>query len=171
MAKIHSIPPFPADIDRDSFGNWLSGFVDGEGCFQLYVAKDRYKTPHARFAIVLRQDDRQILDLIQSYWACGGILSRVSHKRSINPCVHYQVQRASDLAHLVAHFDKYPLRAKKAQDFLVWKRAVLLWNKIVAQPKKNKGSRWKESQRHEFDTLLVTLRSQRKFVTLPTSGI
>ena len=36
MAKTKSIiPSFPAEIDRDRFGDWLSGFVDGEGCFGL----------------------------------------------------------------------------------------------------------------------------------------
>ena len=34
MSKSHSIiEPFPAHIDRRDFANWLSGFVDGEGCF------------------------------------------------------------------------------------------------------------------------------------------
>jgi hypothetical protein len=30
MVTRDPIEPFPADIDRDAFGHWLSGFTDGE---------------------------------------------------------------------------------------------------------------------------------------------
>src|SRR6185295_12914380 len=33
------IPPFPPEINRVAFGNWLSGLTDGEGCFFLGLVR------------------------------------------------------------------------------------------------------------------------------------
>ncbi len=46
------------ETDRD-FGNWLAGFVDGEGCFYFKRVNQTNLVP--AFAIKVRADDPSIL--------------------------------------------------------------------------------------------------------------
>ena len=63
------ISPFPSEIDRHDFGNWLSGFCDGEACFVLQAdIRHNGAACRASIRIELRDDDTEILYLIQSYW-------------------------------------------------------------------------------------------------------
>lgn len=58
-------------VDRD-FGNWLAGFIDGEGSF--YITRDKKRRPYrARFSIALRSDDRPILEECKSKSGIGSI--------------------------------------------------------------------------------------------------
>ena len=52
----NSIPPFPADIDRNAFGHWFSGLTDGEGCF--YAKTVGIHSPEVGYVLALRADDR-----------------------------------------------------------------------------------------------------------------
>jgi len=177
----HCIEPFPTSIDRDSFGNYLSGFTDGEGCFQLVW---KTNTPMIRFTIGLRADDLQILKLIQSFWGCGGILfhkptekSRLKWKVNACPACQFYIRTTPELVNIVIpHFEKYPLRAKKARDFLIWKRGVsLAWSvynrKTIPRTRIYKGQvrgiyrRWESHEVAEFRSLSDTLRNQRKYDT------
>ncbi len=127
MAKTNSIkiiPEFPKNIDREKFGEWLSGFIDGEGCFILNYAngKSRNPTPRAAFAIKLRDDDFEIINLIHSYFQCGNTYVNRTGK---NPSIGFVSSNCEQLYKFVSpHFDSHPLRAKKANDFAVWKKAV-----------------------------------------------
>lgn len=174
MAAGHSIDPFPSDIDRDAFGNWLSGLVDGEGCFVLgwnEPSRDRTtRVPLARFSIQLRADDYRILEAIKSFWGCGTthLRTKVSQR---SPAYAYIVSSKSSLHNiLVPHFEKYPLRAKKQRDFVIWKRAVALCCRINSHPKrKRRGSlsgwdrSWTAEAIAEFDYYWRTLRQQRQY--------
>src|SRR5215468_2549053 len=115
----HSILPFPADIDRDAFGHWLSGFVDGEGCSLLKVGTERggrQLTRQIGFVINLRLDDVGILRQIQSYWKCGRIrqiVRAVRTKRNwdTKPTAMFTVADRKSLSGVVVpHFQRYPLR-------------------------------------------------------------
>ena len=163
------IPPFPADVDRDSFGNWLSGFVDGEGHFGLLDDKRNY--PAARFSINLRADDLPILQQIQSYWQVGRILySEYPSNCRSKPKVNYQVNKARDLAEiLIPHFEHYPLRAKKSRDFQIWKTGILIIKKSVCRRRQygpgRKGYRPKlsDQERSEFSSLVKSIKEIRRF--------
>lgn len=109
-------------------GDYVAGFVDGEGCFALNfrrdVRHDRKGSPvyfywDAEFVILLRADDRDILEKIQHALNCGNI--SVSKRNS----VRYSVTNFDDLNFkIIPFFKKYPLRAKKLSDFILWKEAV-----------------------------------------------
>ena len=147
MAKSQSIiAPFPEHIDRRDFGNWLSGFADGEGCF-LLGTHQRKRTGRssevactklgARFSIRLRADDVDALKLIQSYFGCGVI---TCHDRSTagHPQCTFTMHTYRDLAQLViSHFVSHPLFAKKRHDFTVWKEGVELAFAVSKRQKTN----------------------------------
>jgi len=112
-------------------GNYVAGFVDGEGCFSLKFRKDikhnsgnkkirEYFYWGVEFAIVLRTDDLYILELIKNTLNCGRINNSTDKDQ-----VRFSVQNSKDLMEkIIPFFKKYPLRAKKSHDFQLWVRAV-----------------------------------------------
>jgi hypothetical protein len=168
--------PFPESIDRESFGHWLAGFADGEATFVLRTQRDshRGRTNHgALFRITVRDDDSEALGLIRSYWRCGTIHHNDNARskiRNAKPIVAFGVQKISDLADVVIpHFERYPLRAKKRNDFGVWRLGVELLAKIQSRPMlPNYGAggnlpRWTEAERELFRSLSEQLKDSRAY--------
>lgn len=109
----------------DAFGHWLAGFTDGEGCFQL-TTRDGVAYG-CRFAITLRRDELPILQEIQSALGVGAIYLKQAQSVA-NPQASYSVDRKAECATIVDVFTRYPLRAKKRADFVIWTEAVAKWN-------------------------------------------
>lgn len=107
------------DIDP-SFGHWLAGFVAGEGCF--LVSKQR-NTWNCIFTLSLRDDDAEILWEIHDRLGIGR-LQKKPEKGSSKPQTEWIVSNKEDCLQLVYILDKFSLRAKKARDFHIWRRAV-----------------------------------------------
>jgi hypothetical protein len=120
------------DVD-DAFGNWLSGFVAGEGNFQANTKGSRGGFV---FRIILREDDKPILEEIRMRLGVG-----VLYYRDIKNSMHnwnpkyqslamrnqweYMVQSIVDLIEVIIPlFSTYPLRAKKQQQFNTWVAAL-----------------------------------------------
>ncbi|KKS24125.1 MAG: hypothetical protein A2736_01645 [Candidatus Yanofskybacteria bacterium RIFCSPHIGHO2_01_FULL_41_27] len=120
-------------------GDYVAGFVDGEGCFYLtYRSEMRHEragsptyfrwTPY--FAINIRADDREILEKIKNLLNCGHI-----YLLKEGSMAHYIIQNMDDLfKKILPFFNKYPLRAKKRYDFELWSQAL----KIMYKHKKDK---------------------------------
>ncbi len=175
MARQHStspIPAFPSDIDRRDFGNWLAGFVDGEGSFILYFYKG---CPKATFTICLRADDKPILDSIRSFLGCGSpihvarVYERKLQRGNENRTARYAVRDFHSLKHtIVPFFDAHRLRAKKSHDFLIWREAVDFVYRINRIKQTSLGCkglavRWTDARRAEFQQFISSLKSQRAF--------
>lgn len=174
MTRPHSrktIQPFPEEIDREHFASWLSGFVDGEGFFRLSFFRHRNWTPAIEFQIAMRADDNAILFTIQSFFQCGFVKfrERVCKDRNASPGAVFQVRRVSDLAEkIVPHFIEYPLLAKKARDFAVWREGVILASQVMMTPKSAQGykgtkTRWVGAPIDRYRQLVESLRSLRKY--------
>lgn len=180
MAEPHSIAPFPADIDRDAFGHWLSGFTDGEGSFNLYAVTDasdgRRESLRAAFRLAQRADDTATLQRMQSFWRCGTLhyTSNVRSKiRNAKPVRTFSVSAISDLVSVVLpHFETFPLRSKKQRDFTLWKQGVLMVWEVSRRPSPQTGrrwcqhrgiSKWTDDERHQFKVLVEQLKSLRKY--------
>lgn len=120
----YPVAVIPEAVD-DAFGNWLAGFADGEGHFAI-----RSKGPSAytcAFGIQLRIDDLAILEECKERTGLGSIHTRSRKDPKIRPQSTWMVVSHYDCEVLAAIFTRNPLRAKKAQDFEVWKRALLQW--------------------------------------------
>lgn len=177
MADEDPITLFPADIDRDAFGNWLSGFTAGEGTFALNWKQYRdpiraarcLPSPNCTFAISLRNDDRHILEVIRSYWRAGTVKE---YQYGVSkPFALFQVQERKALVSIVIpHFERYPLFAKKARDFAIWRRGVELTVAVGRRPCFKRSdhrfaTKWTEAERAEFDGLRSILKEQRRYDT------
>lgn len=120
----------------DSFGHWLAGFVDGEGCFTICRVTTRrgkaegssVKTwPNCRFEITLRADDAAIIRTIRDKLGVGNIYAKhpsANSRTGARSAVAYVVHRIDDCLRVVEFFTRYPLRAKKRAQFDVWAEAV-----------------------------------------------
>jgi hypothetical protein len=173
------LPPLPQGFDAEGFGHWLSGLVDGEGCFGLAwkpPSRNERPTPRAWFIISLRLDDFPTLRVIQSYWRCGTLA--VQRKKSTRdhytrkPSGIFSVQAIGDVANtVVPHFERYPLRAKKAADFAIWKESVRLLYAASLRPQqmqdRRKASRHTEEELARFRDLHDALRATRRYAEPP----
>lgn len=121
-------------------GDYIAGFVDGEGCFSLSMRKDVrherktkpvYYSWKAMFAIVLREDDQDLLQKIQDFLNCGSITFTKNGQQ-----VRYQVSNLNELNEVVIpFFNKYRMHGKKKEDFRLWSDAI----KILVRYKKIRG--------------------------------
>lgn len=171
----HTIPAFPDDVDRDIFGHWLSGFVDGEGCFDLAVSR---RWGAARLSIGLRSDDGEILHQIRAFWRCGTIILDPRIGKPGHPKLSLQIGRTEHLAAIIVpHFDAYPLRAKKRRDFAIWKEAVGLLRRIMLRKRRRRPigygqlPKWTDAEHAEFRSLRDALKAIRHFDSSPQGTI
>lgn len=109
----------PAITESALNPQFITGFVDAEGCFYVGI----HKVPKATtgysikisFQIGLHRKDLLLLEKIKSFFGVG-IISRDGEN-----CVKYQVRSIEDLKIVVGHFDKYSLITQKQADFLLFK--------------------------------------------------
>ena len=104
--------------------HYVTGFVDGEGCFSITISKRRFRVPEVRlkFEIELREDDELILKEIQKTLDCGSIY-RLEYERykKWRPHVKYQVGSFKDIKEkVIPFFKKYPPLAKKRFQFEIF---------------------------------------------------
>jgi hypothetical protein len=109
--------------------NFLTGFVDGEGCFSVSIYKNNKLktgwTVSPEFSIHLHGRDTKLLHLIQSYFGAGTIRSTKS-----DGSILFSVKSLKHITNIIIpHFDKYPLLTQKRADFLLFKMVIELINK------------------------------------------
>ena len=106
--------------------SYVTGFVDGEGCFTVSFSKRaKLKTGlevRPSFSISQNRRSRAILEEIQKYFGCGFV--RFSRG---DQTYKYEVRSISELKEkVIPHFEKYPLKTSKKQDFIIFKQIVEL---------------------------------------------
>jgi hypothetical protein len=107
----------------EHFKSWLSGFIDGEGCFALHT-QTVGRGFAVQFVLRVRADELSIVKKIHQY--LGGSYYVQSNSGSPNLLVNYTLCGAKNCLRLVKHLEKYPLLAKKKQDFEIWREAIYL---------------------------------------------
>lgn len=97
-----------------SFNNsWFSGFVDAEGCFNVYVSKNN-KGISLRF-IVDQQEGLSIFDELKIILGTGSIYARKNNN------YRFATTKLDTLALVIEYFNVYILRTKKQLAFEKWK--------------------------------------------------
>ena len=102
---------------REFLSAYISGYVDGEGCFTVSIS------PRAKLVVgwevrpslsVSQNGDRaEVLQLIQDYFGCGNIRPDRSDKT-----LKWETRRLEDiLGRVIPHFETYPLLSGKRFDF------------------------------------------------------
>ena len=104
---------------------WVTGFVDGEGCFHVGV------NPHPdmragfqvlpEFTVVQHERDVQLLHALKTFFGCGVV------RRNHGDRMAYRVRGKEHLLrYIVPFFLKHPLKSKKHLDFLKFRRVLLM---------------------------------------------
>jgi hypothetical protein len=118
-----------ADNQQERLNNyWISGFVDGEGCFFIGINKNfKMKTSFQilpEFRLVQHQRDINLLHAIKNYLNIGVV------RRNHGERYELRVRKLSELKKLINFFNKYPLKSKKQLDFIDFSEVVnMLLNK------------------------------------------
>ena len=104
---------------------WITGFVDGEGCFHVGINAHEEMTAGFQvlpeFTVVQHERDVQILHALKAYFGCGVV--RVNH----GDRMAYRVRSKEHLlTNIVPFFVKHPLKTKKNVDFEKFRRVLLL---------------------------------------------
>ena len=111
------------DLQLDPW--WVTGFVDGEGCFKIQIVKDnRQKTGwqvRLYFSISLHIKDKPLLEQIKILFRHVGSITKYGPQS-----LHLQVQSIKELKIIIDHFEKFPLLTNKRADFELFKRVLIL---------------------------------------------
>ena len=103
---------------------WITGFVDGEGCFYVGINTHREMTAGHQvlpeFTVVQHERDVKLLHALKDFFKCGVV--RVNH----GDRMAYRV-RGKDhlLQHIVPFFVRHPLKTSKRLDFEKFKDVLL----------------------------------------------
>jgi hypothetical protein len=108
-----------ADNQQERLDSYISGYVDGEGCFA--VAVNRNPTCRTGFQLVpefhvsQNADRRQVLVLIRQRFGGSGYIKPNGRK---DRALVYVVRRRDDLlTHVIPFFERSPLLSSKQEDF------------------------------------------------------
>ena len=108
--------------------NWITGFVSGEGNFDVRVSRSTNKIGHRvqlRFRVTQHERDTKLMELLINFFNSGKI-----YKYPKQPAVSFTVLNITDITQtIIPFFEKYPLLGIKHYDYLDWcKIAKLMQN-------------------------------------------
>ena len=126
-----------ADNQQERLIGWITGFVDGEGCFSIGLVRqpDRdgrkgYKTGYQvshEFAVTQGAKSIAVLRALHEFFGVGQVLINTRHDNHKEHLHRYVVRRRRDLLEVtIPFFRKYPLRTSKSSDFEKFARCVEL---------------------------------------------
>ena len=109
----------------DLEAGWVTGFVDGEGCFHVGI------NPHSdmtaghqvlpEFTVVQHRRDVQVLHGLKAYFGCGVV--RTNH----GDRMAYRVRSQEHLLQrIIPFFLEHPLKTRKHIDFLKFRDVLLM---------------------------------------------
>ena len=119
----------PSLSKKRNIKEYISGFVDGEGCFSVSFSKRSkfivgWETKPS-FSVSQNHDRAEVLFLAQKEFKCG-FMRRDFSDRTLK----YEVRRLDDLIQtVIPHFEKFPLLSAKNKDFLTFKKICLMMKK------------------------------------------
>ena len=103
---------------------WVTGFVDGEGCFHVGInTQPEMKVGFQvlpEFTVVQHERDVQLLFALKAFFGCGVVRSNHGDRMA------YRVRGKEHLLQrVVPFFVEHPLKSKKRVDFEKFRRVLL----------------------------------------------
>ena len=125
----------PALKNKRNIYEYISGYVDGEGCFNIsFSRREKFLVgweTKPSFSVSQNEDRAQILFLMKKIFKCGFIRRDFSDKT-----LKYEVRSLEDLIYrIIPHFQKYPLISAKQKDFELFKQVCFLMQKEMHKKK------------------------------------
>jgi LAGLIDADG DNA endonuclease family protein len=103
--------------------DWVTGFVDGEGCFHVGISKHSEMTQGVQvlpeFTVVQHERDAQLLHALKAFFGCGVVRNNHGDRLA------YRVRALEHLrGRIVPFFLEHPLKSKKHADFTKFRRVL-----------------------------------------------
>lgn len=133
--------------DRD-FGNYIAGQADADSSFYInvkYGSRGVYVCPEWT---ITKDIDKEILEKICHFLGVGKVYPRRYLKTKRNTSASLRIH-GKPCARVVQFFEEFPLRAKKKEEFEIWKRAV----EIYVSRKRNVHNPWVKEELIEMKEL------------------
>ena len=116
--------------------DWITGFVDGEGCFYFYIGKQTNTTIQLQASLEIAQNTHDILILeeIKKFFGCGRLKPKISHinLESVEKAIGISrliISNPTDLKTIIIpFFDINSLLTTKSLDFADWKLLIEMKN-------------------------------------------
>jgi hypothetical protein len=108
--------------ERLRLEGWVSGFIDGEGCFCVNINRCSATRLgwQVRPEFVVTQGARSVgaLETLEEFFGCGAIYRNTRHDNHREDVYRWCVRRRDDLVQRVVPFvQKVPLRTSKSHDY------------------------------------------------------
>ena len=106
---------------------YFAGLIDGEGHFSFLILRNGtpHRTAKFQFVIVLRADDRAVLDWVHATLGFGSIYDTPA-KDNRHAQARFVVARRAECLKLARLLTDAPLRSKKKRELQVWTEALEL---------------------------------------------
>lgn len=108
--------------ERLIYSGWITGFVDGEGCFSCPVVRNRVMTlgwqVQPAFTVVQSAGSRDVLEEMCRFFGCGRLSMNRRHDNHREDLARWVVNRFADLRdEIVPFFQEHQLRTAKRDNF------------------------------------------------------
>jgi hypothetical protein len=119
------------------FRGWVTGFVDGEGCFSIGFVRQQDRTGRAgyrlgyqvthEFAVTQGAQSVDCLHELREFFGVGQVLANARYDNHREHLFRYVVRKRSDLLEtVIPFFRQYPMRSSKHENFDKFARCVEL---------------------------------------------
>ena len=160
--KTHNMPALSR---KRNVYDYISGYVDGEGCFSVSFSRRKkflvgWETKPS-FSVSQNEDRAEILYAMRRIFKCGFLRRDFSDKT-----LKYEVRSLDDLiSKIIPHFDVYPLLSSKQKDYRFFREICYAMRRgahrnkhglsriIRAAFQMNSSGKRKYTQEEIFDTL------------------
>ncbi len=110
---------------------WITGFVDGEGCFSVSIFRNQKSKIKIgwqifpEFVVSQGEKSKKSLELIRKYFNCGYIVRNKRKDNHHEDMLKYCVRSLTDLREkIIPFFENNKLQTYKYKDFQVFKRII-----------------------------------------------
>ena len=117
--------------ERLKMNGWITGFIDGEGCFSISIFRNKTSKlgwqVFPELAVTQGEKSLKSLNLIKEFFGCGKIFVNRRHDNHKENIYRYCVRSPKDLCTVIIPFFKAnKLRTAKAEDFKYFSEAIEL---------------------------------------------
>ena len=152
--------------ERLRLEGWVSGFVDGEGCFTVSIIRNRSVTTKIgwqvfpEFVVSQGEKSRTALKKIEKFFQCGYINLNTRRDNHHEQMLKYCVRSIHDLNQkIIPFFEKNKLKTYKQKDFQIFRKIIKM---MIAR------KHLSERGRNKINSLIQTMNS-RKYKVLKSS--
>ena len=101
---------------------WVTGFVDGEGCFHISINKHEKMSTGwqvlPEFRIVQHTRDERLLKELQRFFQAGKVVVNHGNRKEL------RIRKLNELRKVITFFEQHPLMTKKENDFEIFSEVL-----------------------------------------------